>query len=35
MGLYYGHAAGKTLIKLIFPKGSSADFGFVELNWNF
>jgi hypothetical protein len=35
MGLYYGHAAGKTLIQLIYPKGRSGDFGFVEVNWSF
>lgn len=33
--LYYGHAAGKTVIEAIYPKGNSADFGFVELNWRF
>jgi hypothetical protein len=33
--LYYGHAAGKTVTQAIYPKGNSADFGFVELNWRF
>jgi hypothetical protein len=33
--LYYGHATGKTVTQEIYPKGNSADFGFVELNWRF
>jgi hypothetical protein len=33
LGLYYGHAAGKSVMQSIYPKGSNANLGFVELTF--
>ncbi len=33
--VYYGHATGKLLAQLIYPKRNSADLGFIEVNWRF
>jgi hypothetical protein len=35
VGLYYGHAQGKTVIESIYPNGKNANFGFVELLFKF
>ncbi|MHB8503787.1 MAG: alginate export family protein [Candidatus Acidiferrales bacterium] len=32
---YYGHAWGKSVIESIYPKGTSAQFGYVETNFRF
>jgi hypothetical protein len=34
-GLYYGHAAGKTVIQKIYPGSASGDLGYLELNYRF
>ena len=33
VGLYYGHAAGKSVIQSIYPSGRNANFGYLELNF--
>ena len=35
IGLYYGHASGKTVIESIYPTGKNANFGFVEFMFKF
>jgi len=33
LGVYYGHAAGKTVAQSVYPRGKSADFGYLELTF--
>ncbi len=35
LGLYYGYAQGGAVIASIYPKGHTAQFGFVELNYRY
>ncbi len=34
-GLYYGYAAGKLVIRDIYPKGSNGNLGYLEANYRF
>jgi hypothetical protein len=35
VGLYYGYAEGKSVIKHIYPSGPNGQFGFVEISYSF
>jgi hypothetical protein len=35
LGLYYGHASGKLVAQSIYPNGSNANLGFVEMTFKF